>query len=142
MIEAISLLPLIIVIIGVLVFRFAIRKRSLTQVGWVVAGVSLVVAFYAPLAIGVWIPDFTGKSRIVAETVDSSGQRFQVIQFWNYVDFYTTELVVSKTDGTTSRKLIDGDSSKASRARITVDEAKRTATVEANGMAYPTVELQ
>ncbi len=143
MIETIFLSPSIIVIIGVLVFRFGIRRKPLPDLGWGVAVVAFVVAFYAPLVIGgVWIPDFTGKSRILGQTIDSTGQRLEVVQFWNHVDFYTTELVVTKTDGTIRRKLIDGDSKKGWTARITVDEAKRTAVVMINGMGYPEVELQ
>ena len=143
MIETIFLSPSIIVIIGVLVFRYAIRRKPLPDLGWGVAVVGFVVAFYAPLVIGgVWIPDFTGKSRILGQTVDSTGQRLEVVQFWNHVDFYTTELVVTKTDGTILRKLIDGDSKKGWTARITVDETKRTAAVMINGIGYPEVELQ
>lgn len=142
MIEIIFLIPSIIVIIGLLVFRYAIRRKPLPQLGWMVAGVGLVVAFYAPLAMGVWIPDFTGKIRVLGQAVDSTGQRLEVVQFWNHIDFYTIELVVTKTDGTVSRKLIDGDSKKCWIALITVDEAKRTAGVMINGMGYPPVELQ
>jgi hypothetical protein len=142
MLEIIFLLPSILVITGVLVFRIAIRKEPWPGLVWALAGICLVVAFYAPLAAGVWVPDFTGKHRVLGETVDSTGQRLEVVQFWNHVDFYTIELVVTKTDGTTIRKLVDGDSSKAWIARITVDEAKRTAVVMTNGIGYPPVELQ
>lgn len=141
MIEIISLSPSIIVIIGVLAYRYAIRRKPLPQLGWGLAVVGFVVAFYAPLAMGIWIPDFTGKSRLLGQTADSTGQRLEVVQFWNHVDFYTIELVITKTDGTISRKLIDGDSSKSWMALITVDEAKRTATVMSNGIGYPAVEL-
>lgn len=142
MIEIISLAPSVIVIIGVLVYRYAIRRKRLPDLGWMVAAIGLVAAFYAPLAMGVWIPDFTGKSRVLGQAVDSTGQRLDVVQFWNHVDFYTIELVVTKTDGTVSRKLIDGDSKKGWIALISVDEAKRTATVAMNGMGYPAVELE
>jgi hypothetical protein len=142
MIEIIFLVPSIIVIVAVFVCRFAIRRKPFSQLGWMAAGVSLVVAFYAPLAMGVWIPDFTGKSRVLGQAVDSTGQRLEVVQFWNHVDFYTIELVVTKADGTVTRKLIDGDSKKGWIALINVDESKRTASVMINGVGYPPVEMQ
>lgn len=46
------------------------------------------------------------------------GDRFSIEQYWNGVDFYSTELIHRTTSGETYSVLIDGDDSKVWKCRF------------------------
>jgi hypothetical protein len=84
-----------------------------------------------PLLMGVWLPDvITANEHTLAEERLASGHVFRVVQFWNRVDFYSTELRVTKPDGTTENHTLDGDDSKRWRATLTLDELNHTAEIK------------
>ena len=87
-----------------------------------------------PLLVGVWLPDvLTTQEHVLAEQRLASGHLFRVVQYWNRVDFYSTELRVTSPDGRTEIHTLDGDDSKSWRLPLTVDKQHRTATVVLGG---------
>jgi len=97
----------------------------------------MLCAILLPLTQGVWIPDFTGIPRTLGQATSAKGERFKVVQYWNHVDFYTTEVQITKTDGSTSVVVIDGDANRNRDAAIALDEFGRMAMVEVDGKGYP-----
>ena len=86
------------------------------------------------LLIGVWLPDVVfAPEHTIAEQRLASGHTFRVVQFWNRVDFYSTELRVTSPDGRTETHTLDGDDSKSWRLPLTVDEQRHTAMVILGG---------
>ncbi len=94
-----------------------------------------------PLWMGVWLPDVISAPRsILAEQRVSSGHMFQVVQYWNRSDFYSTELHVTSPDGTTESHTLDGDDSKSWHLPLVIDEIARTATVTLGGDRVKSVD--
>lgn len=69
----------------------------------------------------------------IAEQTLSSGYRFRVVQYWNHVDFYTTELRVEAPDGTVSTHLLDADDAKSWRVPLKINASNRTAVITLRG---------
>ena len=86
--------------------------------------------FVLPMGIGVWLPDvFSGATHTLATTA-KDGYAFRVVQYWNHVDFYTTEVRITHPDGRTEVQTVDGDSSKEwAPVAISVDPARRSVVV-------------
>jgi hypothetical protein len=96
--------------------------------------VVLGALFSLPMLIGVWLPDvISAQEHTLAEQRLASGYSFRVVQYWNRVDFYSTELRVTSPDGRTEVHTLDGDDSKSWRLPLTVDEQSHTATVMLGG---------
>ena len=133
MLELVFLSPLLLVIVGVLTFRFAVRRKPFSTTGWITTAFLAMGAVVLPLKWGVWIPDFLGYTRTLAEAQSTTGEHIQIYQRWNYVDFYTTELVVTHPDGSTKKVVLDGDDGKSWRVPISLDETTRTATLTLGG---------
>jgi hypothetical protein len=133
MLELIFLSPLLLVLVGALTFRFAIRRKPLPAAGWIATAFLAMGAGVLPLKWGVWIPDFLGHTRTLADVQSLSGERIEVHQRWNFVDFYTTELMVTHPDGNTKSIVLDGDDDKTWSVPISLDETTRTATVVLSG---------
>ena len=92
------------------------------------------IFFLFPLLIGVWLPDvFFASKHTLASKKLASGYGFRVVQYWNRVDFYSTELHVTSPDGRTEVHTLDGDDSKSWRLPLVIDEQRRTATVTLGG---------
>jgi hypothetical protein len=99
-----------------------------------IVGVLFVASLGLPLLIGIWLPDiFSVTERTLAEQRLASGHSFQVVQYWNRVDFYSTLLRVSSPDGSIETHVLDGDDSKSWRLPLVVDEQRHTATVTLGG---------
>ena len=126
MLELIFLLPVAVVISTALFIRYFVKKKPFTRFGISIGILSLVAAFALPLSAGVWIPDFLGQTRIIGEAKNVSGERFEMLQTWNYIDFYTNELRVTQPDGKSKTILVDGDASKNWSADLVVNEDQRT----------------
>ena len=106
-----------------------LRLTFLFVIGTMVAGV-----LFVPLAFGVWLPDvFIGREHTLAKQRLASGHAFQVIQYWNHVDFYSTELRVTCPDGSTETHTLGGDDNKSWRLPLVIDEQHHTATVTLGG---------
>jgi hypothetical protein len=87
-----------------------------------------------PLLIGIWLPDVIAVPRhTLAEQHLSNGYSFRVVQYWNRVDFYSTELHVTPPDGHTEVHTLDGDDDKSWRLPLVIREQTRTATVTLGG---------
>jgi hypothetical protein len=103
-------------------------KRPLVIV--FIVGLLFGALFCLPMLIGVWLPDvLTAREHTLAEQRITSGHSFRVVQYWNRVDFYSTELRVTSPDGSTETHTLDGDDSKSWPLPLSIDEQNRTATV-------------
>jgi len=99
-----------------------------------IVGLLFGALFGLPLLIGVWLPDvISAPERTLAEQRLVSGHAFRVVQYWNHVDFYSTELRVTSPDGSTETHTLDGDDSKSWRLPLVIDEQHHTATVTLGG---------
>ncbi len=105
----------------------------------VMAGV-VVAVLVVPLALGIWLPDvFIGRVHTLAEQRLASGHSFRVIQYWNHVDFYNTELLHTFPDGTVETNVLDADDNKSWSVRLVIYEPHKTATVTLSGGRLTTV---
>jgi len=96
--------------------------------------VIVAVLWTLGLLIPVWLPDVIfAPECTLAEQRLASGYTFRVVQYWNRVDLYSTELRVTSPDGSTETHTLDGDDSKSWRLPLVVDEQHRTATVTLGG---------
>ncbi len=87
-----------------------------------------------PLSVGIWLPDVMGApERTLAERQTSSGQTVRVVQYWNHVDFYSTELRVISPNGSTETQTLDGDDGKTWSVPLVVDEGSKSATITLRG---------
>ena len=101
----------------------------------------LAAAFGLSLLIGVWLPDVIyAREHILAEQRLPSGHLFRVVQYWNHVDFYSTELRVTSPDGRTQVQTLDGDDNKSWRLPLVIDEQHHTATITLGGNRVRTVD--
>ncbi|MFT3989783.1 MAG: hypothetical protein QM680_00090 [Luteolibacter sp.] len=141
MIEFLFSIPLLIAVPSVLAYHYTNRKKQWNPLAWAVSLAIVTTAFLAPLAMGVWLPDFTGKPQILGRTNSADGQTFEVIQFWNRVDFYTTELVVTPAVGPPRRIAIDGDAAKGWNATISLNETQKTASIRVDGTNYSVISF-
>jgi hypothetical protein len=101
---------------------------------WLTSTIVCVIIFAAisllPLAVGVWLPDvFLSSPRTLASEETKNGYSFRVIQYWNHVDFYSTELHIISPDGTTAVHTLDGDDSKRWGVPLVVDASNRGVSV-------------
>ena len=93
-----------------------------------------VLVLLLPLVIGVWLPDvFFGGTHTLASASLTNGYTFQVVQYWNHIDFYSTELRVTSPDGRAEIHTLDGDDAKSWRVPLVVSEQSRTATITLGG---------
>jgi hypothetical protein len=87
-----------------------------------------------PLLIGIWLPDVIyAPESILAEQKLASGYTFRVVQYWNHIDFYSTELRITSPNGTTETHTLDGDDIKTWRLPLVIDEKHHTATITLRG---------
>lgn len=108
--------------------------RYLQLTFFLVMGTILVGVFGLPLAFGVWLPDvLLDRTHTLTEQRLANGHSFRVIQYWNHGDFYNTELLHTKPDGTIETHVLDADDSKSWRVPLAVDKQHRTAIVTLSG---------
>ena len=99
------------------------------------------VLLFVPLLAGIWLPDVISAPRhTLAEQRLASGFSFRVVQYWNRVDFYSTELHVTSPDGRIEVHTLDGDDNKRWRLPLVIDEQRRTATVTLSGKRVKEVD--
>ena len=99
-----------------------------------IVGLLFAALLGLPLLIGVWLPDvISAPERTLAQQRLASGHTFRVVQYWNHVDFYSTELRVTSPDGSSETHTLDGDDSKSWRLPLVIDEQRHTATVTLGG---------
>jgi hypothetical protein len=114
----------------------------LTHLGWmkqfviILAAVALLflASFVVPLGLGIWLPDVVfAPIRTLAEEKLESGHSFRVIQYWNHVDFYTTELVHTLPGGRVIQTVLDSDDNKSWSVPMVIDEKGRSVHVTLSG---------
>ena len=136
MLDLIYLSPVFLVLIGTFITRYGIRKTPFSWRCWALSVFLFIGSIFLPLTQGVWIFDFSGKPRLIAKA-SYDEYRFEVVQYWNHVDFYTIELLVIQPDGTIKRNIINEDSKRSRIAAIAFDSKRRIATVSVYDMIYP-----
>jgi hypothetical protein len=127
--DGIFFIPSLFVIAMAFGYRYVIRRKPLGIRGWLVS-VSLVVflSFFLPLIYGVWLPDVFGKQHTLCSATTSTGYQISIVQYWNHVDFYTTEARITAPGGEVSTILIDGDAAKSWSATLEMDPSRTLAT--------------
>lgn len=109
------------------------NSRRAAAVALIAAGLAMFLVL-GPLAFGVWVPDIVmGKRRTIAEQTFPDGRVFRVEQYWNGVDFYTTEFVLTGPGEERFASQLDGDDRKSWRVPMTVNVEERTAAVTLRG---------
>ena len=132
---------------SVVLLSFALSMRwlpySRSVFSWLLVGVLVPTTIAWPLVCGVWPPDiFTlGSSRTLVEITGPSGTKYRVAQYWNHLDFYTTELRVTLADTRNKVIELDGDDQKSWSVPLTVDEVGDIVTVGLSGHRTKKVRL-
>ena len=127
--DGIFFIPLMIVIALAFGYRYVIHRKPLGMRGWLTsASVVVFLSFGLPLAYGVWLPDVFGKQHTLCSATTSTGYQVSIVQYWNHVDFYTTEARMTAPGGATSIILIDGDAAKSWSATLEMDPSQTQAT--------------
>jgi hypothetical protein len=104
------------------------NRRMLKKSAIVLLGVFL--GGFLALSNFIWLPDvFLEKKVELAAGATEDGTRFDVVQYWNHVDFYNVEIVISKRDGSKKALVLDGDAPKWWTARVTVDENAKALSI-------------
>jgi hypothetical protein len=102
----------------------------------VFAVIHLLALFWA----GVWLPDIGSTTpRTIALARLPGGDELRVVQYWNHVDFYTTELRHTARSGQQQIYVLDADDSKSWSIPLWVDPQQRTASVTLSGERKKTV---
>jgi len=83
---------------------------------------------------------FSGRTHTIASLRLSDGSEFEVVQYWNHIDFYNTELRHRLPDGQQQTWVLDGDDHKRWHIPLTVDEAARTVSVPHQGPNLKTIQ--
>ena len=87
-------------------------------------------AFITCVAHVIWPPDVVRpRVHVLASATASMGDRFQVVQYWNRGDMYTTELEHLSPDGTFTVAQIDNEEGKQWFTRIRLSEQEQKAVV-------------
>ncbi len=132
--NGIFLIPSLVVITMAFGYRYVICRKPLGKPGWLVTcSLAIFLSLVLPLAIGVWLPDVFGKEHVLCSATTSSGHRISLVQYWNHVDFYTTEARVTGPDDVSSITVIDGDASKTWSATLAIDPSQTSATYQIPG---------
>ncbi len=127
--DGIFFIPSLFVIAVAFGYRYVIRRKPLGIRGWFVSvSLAIFLSFALPLAYGVWLPDVFGKQHTLCSATTSTGYQISIVQYWNHVDFYTTETRITSPDGVTSISVLDGDASKNWGATLEVDPSEKSAT--------------
>lgn len=138
--DGIFFIPSLFVIALAFGYRYAVRRKPLRLRGWL-ASASLVIflSLFLPLVYGVWLPDVFGKQRTLCSATTSTGYQISIVQYWNHVDFYTTEARVIRPDGVSSTSLIDGDAAKSWSATLEIEPSQTSATYRIPGGRTSTI---
>jgi hypothetical protein len=115
-------------------------KWYLKASAWIV-GISAFL-FLAPLLVGVWLPDIGGERHVIAEERNGNAESVRVIQFWNHVDFYSTELEYVGTNGVVQTFTLDGDDVKTWGVPIEVNWGDKVAKVTLRGGRIRRVDIK
>lgn len=76
------------------------------------------------------LPELFGRRRTIAWQKMADGHAFRVVQHWNGIDFYTTELQHIAPSGDVKTYVVDGDDERRTSATLIVNARKRTADIK------------
>jgi len=100
----------------------------------IIAVIAVVIAVALYCKRYVWIPDvLLDRTRPVGELGLPTGERIQVLQYWNHGDFYNLDLRHIMADGRRYRCVIDPDCFRVSKCELTMDAAQSEVTVAWKG---------
>ncbi len=140
-ISIIVLAPLLVALAAVASYRYGITRQPFSTRASVVSVVLVAAAFLSPLLIGVWLPDVLGREVTIQTVRLNDGETISVVQYWNYVDFYSTEARVTDLSGRTTVRTLDGDDHRHSIAPIKFNYGTRIATFHFMDGRRPTIQL-
>lgn len=122
--------PVVFAVAAILAF-WLIRRSHRFRMPHVLLSVCLLLgAAIWPFLWGVWPPDiFTGRAVVLSSARSQDGHEFQVVQYWNYSDFYTTEIEDLAPNGELTIAQIDSDDKKQWSCALQVIEAERKVLV-------------
>jgi hypothetical protein len=84
--------------------------------------------------LGVWPPDIVSERvAVLAAAKSDSGERFEIVQFFNGYESYTTQLKQFSQDGAIHTVVIDGDAFKSWTCSVAVDESEKKLTISLPG---------
>jgi hypothetical protein len=127
--DGIFFIPSLVVIALAFGYRYVIRRKPLGMRGGLASASAVVfLSFGLPLVYGVWLPDVFGKQHTLCSATTSTGYQVSIVQYWNHVDFYTTEARITAPGGATSIIPIDGDAAKSWGAALEMDPSQTLAT--------------
>ena len=127
--DGIFFIPSLIVLSLTFGYRYIFLRRPLGIRRWfVTASLAFFLSLFLPLTMGVWLPDVFGKQHTLCSGTTSTGYQVSIVQYWNHVDFYTTEARITAPDGVTSISIVDGDASKTWTATLEMDPSQKGAT--------------
>ena len=113
-------------------------KRYIVVSSAVLAAFTVILVL--PLTVGVWLPDvFSRAERTLASVQLPDGAELRVVQYWNRVDFYTTELWHTTPTGHRDVQVLDGDDCKSWSVPISVVPEEQTVAVTLCGGREKTV---
>jgi hypothetical protein len=96
----------------------------------ILGAIALMLGLFGCLSYYVWPPDIiSGRPTILGSVESQDGERFQVIQFWNHNDFYTTQLTHFRPDASTNIAVIDSDDRKEWSCSIRLIEEEKKVVV-------------
>lgn len=127
--DLIPFIPALFVLMLAFGYRYVIRRKSPSLRGWLVlSSLAVFLSVALPQGWGVWLPDVFGTQHTLCSATTVKGHRISIVQYWNHVDFYTTEARVTAPNGVTSVSTLDGDASKTWSATIQIDPSQTSAT--------------
>jgi len=74
------------------------------------------------------LPDVFGHEKTLCTATTSTGYQISIVQYWNHVDFYSTEARVVSPEGVTTVTMLDGDAAKSWGGTLEVDSSQTGAT--------------
>jgi hypothetical protein len=120
------------------------RPSAEKAIGIALLAVVLIgAALGLALRIGIWLPDVVCAARhTLASKELPSGHKFRVVQYWNRVDFYNTELIHVFPNGRIETSVLDGDDNKTWEVPLVVDESNKVVRVTLGGGRERTMSWQ
>lgn len=125
--------PLLFVTLVAVSFGWFWRNTTLGIRRWIALACAMPLAAMLPLAAGVWLPDLRGQLSTLDSASARSGHRIEVVQYWNQIDFYTTEIRVVAPDGTSAVTTLDADAGKTWTANIEMHPSQNRALITVPG---------
>jgi hypothetical protein len=120
--------PALTVLTLAIIWRCVIHWKPFGARGWlIISSIVVLIGVAFPLFCGVWVLDIAGKRHVLCKATTPTGYQVSIVQYWNHVDFYTTEARVTSPAGVTSIIVLDGDADKSWTASLEIDPSRNIA---------------